>query len=51
VFVYAYKNIIYSRGRQIAAHRPNVARHSIFSGMRKHSGNIFNSEISSNLSQ
>jgi len=30
---------------------PNVARHSVFSGPRKHSGTIIKSEIFSNLSQ
>jgi len=38
-------------GGHIAARSPNVAYHSIFSGLQKRSGNMFKSEISSNLSQ
>jgi len=34
----------------MAARGPNVARHGVLSGLRKHSENIFKSEISSNLS-
>jgi len=41
----------YRRGGQIAARGPNVAHHSIWSGLRRHSENIFKSEISLNVSQ
>jgi len=40
-----------NRGGQLAARGPHVARHSVFSGPRKHSGKIIKSEISSNSSQ
>jgi len=30
----------YASGGQIAAHGPNVARHSVFSGPQNHSGNL-----------
>jgi len=36
---------------ELAAYRPNVPRHIVFSGLWKHSGKIFKSNISSNLSQ
>jgi len=38
-------SINYGRGGQLAARGPHVARHSIFSGPRKHSGNIFRCEF------
>jgi len=44
-------DIYSSRGGQIAARGPNVARHSVLNGPRKHSENIFKSGISSNVSQ
>jgi len=37
-----------SKGRQLASNRPHVACHSVFSGPRKHSWNIFKSELSFN---
>jgi len=37
----------WERGGQLAARGPNVARHSICSGPRIHSGNIFGCEICS----
>jgi len=40
-----------ARGGQIAARGPNVARHSVYSGPRKSSRNVFKSEISFNLSE
>jgi len=43
--------ICVEQGGQILARGLNVARHSVFSGPGKHSGNTFKSEISSNLSQ
>jgi len=43
--------ILYGSGGQLAARGPHVAHHSIFSGLRRHSGKIIKSEISSNLSQ
>ena len=42
-------DILYSRGRQLAARGPHVASHSVFSGPWKHSGKIIKSEISSEL--
>ena len=41
--------VIYSRGGQLAARGPHVARRSVFSGPRKHSEKIFKLKISSNL--
>jgi len=41
----------YGKSGQLAARVPNVVCHSVFRVPRKHSGNIFKSEISSNLSQ
>jgi len=40
------------QGWEMAARRPqHTHSHSIFSGLRKHSGNMFKSEIYSKLSQ
>jgi len=47
----SFAQMSYDRGGQIAARGPNVARHSVFSGPQRHSGNMFKSEITSNLSQ
>jgi len=41
--------IVYSRGGQLAARGPHVARHIVFSGPREHSEKILKSAISSSL--
>jgi len=38
-----------TRGGQLAARGPHVARHSAFSGLRKHSEKILKSAVSSSL--
>jgi len=35
----------YAMGGKIAARRPNVARHSVFSGPKKHSGKSSNLKV------
>jgi len=35
----------YARGGQIATQEPNVARHSVFSGLQKHSGKSSNLKV------
>jgi len=45
------RTVLYTTAGQLAASKPSVAHHIVFSGSWKHSGKIFKSNISSNLSQ